>query len=151
MAVFLNANSSSDGQSVGPSEDMVIITLRQATVASSPQVFDVGKSAFVAPQAGVYRLTAGTVLSAGNDSSDGVILGFSVNGQPPFPPGQKNDLDTTNVIVFRPGGFTGPPVAQTLSVLLKLNGGDIVQLAFDGIQEAKFSASYSYLTVTLVS
>jgi hypothetical protein len=78
-------------------------------------------------------------------------MGFSVNGKPPFPSGSGQDLDTTNVIVFEPGGFTRPPVAQTLSVLLKLNAADTVQFALDGIDEAKFDGDYSYLTVTLVS
>lgn len=151
MAVFLNANSSSFGQSFGPTSDIAVIKLVQATVASDPKVFDAGKSAFIAPVAGVYRLTAGSVFAGGNGSADGVIMGFSVNGQPPFPTGSGKDLDTTNVVVFEPGGFTGPPVAQTISVLLKLNAGDAVQFVLDGIDEAKFEGDYSYLTVTLVS
>ncbi len=151
MAVYLNANSSSTGQSFGPASGTVVIRLSQATVASDPKVFDAGRSAFIAPIAGVYRLTAGAVFGGGNGSADGVIMGFSVNGQPPFPSGSGKDLDTTNVVVFAPGGFIRPPVAQTLSVLLKLNAGDTVQFALDGIDEAEFAGDYSYLTVTLVS
>ena len=151
MAVYLNANSSSTGQSFGPASGTVVFKLSQATVASDPKIFDPGMSAFIAPVAGVYRLAAGAVFSGGNGSTDGVIMGFSVNGQPPFPSGTGKDLDTTNVVVFEPGGFIRPPVAQTISVLLTLNAVDTVQFALDGIDEAEFAGDYSYLTVTLVS
>src|ERR1051325_34604 len=151
MAVFLNANSSTASQEIVPTPEIIVVRLVQSTVASQNGIFDEQKSAFVAPQAGVYRCTVGTTVSGRNNVTDGGIFGFSVNGQPPSPTGNFPDLSTTNILVLRPGMFTQTPIAQTLSVLLKLSQGDTVQFALQGVQDALFNISWSYMAVTLVS
>ena len=148
MAVYLNANSSSDGQSVAPTDEIVVIKMLQATVASQADVFDKAISAFVAPSDGVYRVAGGTIFSGGNADHDGVIMGFSINKQNPFPP-VSPDLSTTNILVLEPGTFINP-TSQSVTALLQLKKGNTVQLALSGIQSAKFEISYSYLSVNSV-
>ncbi|HEX8185907.1 MAG TPA: hypothetical protein VF747_14175 [Blastocatellia bacterium] len=145
MSIYLNANSSANGQSVTQSASIFVIELSQVTVASQPGMWNAGLSAFVAPAAGVYRVTGSTTFSGGNNVGDGVILGFSVNQKGPWPP-VSPDLSTTNVIVIEPGFFI-KATAQSVTALLKLNQGDTVQLALAGIDNSRFGLSYSFLTI----
>lgn len=145
MSTYLNANSSSSGQQVTQSASLLVIKLSQVTIASQPGMWNDSLSAFVAPADGVYRVTGSSVFSGGNNVGDGVIMGFSVNQQGPWPP-IGPDLSTTNVIVIEPGFFTNS-TAQGVAALLKLAKGDTVQLALQGIDNSRFSLSYSFLLV----
>lgn len=145
MPTYLNANSSAFGQSVTASASRLVIKLSQVTIASQQGMWNASLSAFVTPADGVYRVTGSTVFSGGNNVNDGVIMGFSVNQQSPWPP-ISPDLSTTNVIVLEPGFFT-KDTAQTVSALLNLKKGDTVQLALEGIDNSRFILTYSYLLV----
>jgi hypothetical protein len=148
MAVYINANSSANGQSISRSSFTQVINMTQVTAASQEGLFDKNLSAFIAPTAGMYRVTGGTVIAGGNQQGDGVIFGFSVNQQNPWPP-VNPDLSTTNVFVIQPGFFTTGS-AQTVNALLQLNVGDTVQFALQGVDNSTFDLSYSYLMVTSV-
>lgn len=145
MSTYLNANAGATGQSVTQSAGILVIKLSQVTVASQTGMWNASLSAFVAPLDGVYRVTGSSVFSQGNGVGDGVIMGFSVNQQGPWPP-ISPDLSTTNVLVLEPGFFSHM-TAQTVTALLTLKKGDTVQLALQGIDNSRFILSYSYLTV----
>lgn len=143
--MYLNANSGAQGQQVTQSASILVIKLSQVTVASQQGMWNSSLSAFVAPADGVYRVTGSTVFTNGNNVGDGVIMGFSVNQQSPWPP-VTPDLSTTNVIVVQPGRFT-TETAQGVAALLTLKKGDTVQLALAGIDNSRFSLTYSFLLV----
>lgn len=145
MSIYLNANSGASGQQVTQSASILVIKLSQVTVASQPGMWNDSLSAFVAPADGVYRVTGSTVFTGANGAGDGVIMGFSVNQQGPWPP-VTPDLSTTNVIVIQPGRFT-TETAQGVAALLTLKKGDTVQLALAGIDNSRFILTYSFLLV----
>jgi len=145
MGIYLNANSGASGQDITQSTYITVIKLTQVTTASQSGMWNDSLSAFVAPADGVYRVTGSTVFGGGNGVHDGVILGFSVNQQGPWPP-VSPDLSTTNVAVLEPGLFT-IPTAQGVAALLNLQKGDTVQLALAGVDDSRFSVSYSFLLV----
>lgn len=143
--MYLNANSGASGQEVTQSANTLVVKLSQVTVASQPGMWNASMSAFVAPADGVYRITGSTVFTNGNNVHDGVIMGFSVNQQGPWPP-VSPDLSTTNVIVIQPGLFINQ-TAQGVAALLTLKKGDTVQLALQGIDGSRFILTYSFLLV----
>ena len=143
--MYLNANSGASGQQVTQSASILVIKLSQVTVESQQGMWNPSLSAFVAPADGVYRVTGSTVFASGNNAGDGVIMGFSVNQQGPWPP-VSPDLSTTNVIVVQPGKFT-TETAQGVAALLTLKKGDTVQLALAGIDNSRFILTYSFLLV----
>jgi hypothetical protein len=145
MSTYLNANSGASSQSVTESASILVIKLSQVTVASQPGMWNSSLSAFVAPADGVYRITGSSIFSNGNNVGDGVIMGFSVNQQNPWPP-IAPDLSTTNVLVVEPGFFVNS-TAQGVAALLSLKKGDTVQLALAGIDDSRFILSYSFLLV----
>jgi len=145
MSTYLNANSGASSQAVTQSASILVIKLTQVTIASQTDMWDSSLSAFIAPADGVYRITGSSIFSGGNDMADGVIMGFSVNQQHPWPP-IAPDLSTTNVIVVEPGFFLDS-TAQCVEALLSLRRGDTVQLVLAGIDDSRFALGYSYLIV----
>ena len=148
MSTYLNANSGASSQAVTQSASILVIKLKQVTIASQPDMWDSALSAFVAPADGVYRLTGSSIFSSGNNVGDGVIMGFSVNQKSPWPPIMP-DLSTTNVIVVEPGFFINSNV-QCVEAMLSLKKGDTVQLVLAGIDDSRFELGYSYLLVQSV-
>jgi hypothetical protein len=147
-SVYFNANSGAQGQSVTSSASILVVNLVQQTVASCGGLWNPSLSAFVAPRPGVYRVSQTVTYSNGNGQGDGVIQGFSVNQQGPWPR-SGSDLSTTNVTVLEPGRFT-TETAQTVEAILQLNAGDTVQIALAGIDSSRFGLSYNSLSVNSV-
>ena len=82
---------------------------------------------------GVYHVTTTLSIGGGNDTEDGVILGFSVNGKSPWP--ADGGLSTRNVLVLSPAKYkTVTPV--TLTTLIRLKKGDAIQTDQDLVHVA---------------
>ena len=146
---YANVNTRAEGQQIDGeklnadkpgSGAMVVVKFKEPTHRSDSIEWDEKKHAYVVQADGVYQLTATLSIGGGNEVGDGVIFGFSVNGESPWP--AEAGLSDRNVLVLSPAEYkTVTPV--TLTTLLRIKKGDTVQAVLAGIDNATFHLSYS--------